>query len=135
MPVVHIILAIERPLFADVLCRLFAGHDDLRVEAQVPNELEAAVALRQLLVHYEFPVDDPLVVITLITNKSEVPAVCLRLIHEFPEVFIFGIDVDSGRVRSFHGSIQVKELQVSLDNLVQELRSLITCGNSGDASS
>jgi hypothetical protein len=132
---VRIILAVERPLFADVLRRLFVGHDDLRVEAQVPDEIGAAVALRKLLVHPEIPADDPWVVITLIRDLEGTPAVCLRLIHEFPEVRVFCVDVNSGKVRSFRGSIQVKELQGSLGNLVQELRSLLRHGVSQEGSS
>jgi hypothetical protein len=129
LSIVRIILAVKRPLFADVLRRLFVGHDDLRVEAQVADEIGAAVALRKLLVHQEIPTDDPLVVITLIADREEIPPVCMRLIHEFPEVRVFCVDMDSGKVRSFRGSIQIRELQGSLENLVQELRSLVRHGD------
>jgi len=129
LSIVRIILAIERPLFADVLRRLFLGHDDLRVEAQVTDEIGAAVALRKLLVHQEVPTDDPLVVITLTADREEIPPVCMRLIYEFPEVRVFCVDMNSGRVRSFRGNIQTKELQGSLENLVQELRSLVKHGD------
>ena len=129
MPVVRIILAVARPLFADVLRRLFVGHDDLRVEAQVSDEIGAAVALRKLLMRQEIPAEDPLVVITLSADHEEIPAVCSRLIHEFPEVRVFCVNVNSGRVRSYYGSIQVKELQGSLGNLVEELRSLLGPGS------
>jgi len=135
LSIVRIILAVERPLFADVLRRLFLGHDDLRVEAQVPDEIGAAVALRKLLVHQEIPTEDPLVVITLIADREEIPPVCMRLIYEFPEVHMFCIDADSGKVRSFRGSIQIKELQGSLENLVQELRSLVRHGDFEEGSS
>ena len=134
MAIVRIVLAADRPLLADALCRQLASHDDLRIEAQVPDELAAALAVRQLLLRPEVSADDPVVVITLVAGDGAIAGVSSHLISEFPEVLVVTVSPDSGKIRSHRGSIQVKDLHGSLDNLVQELRSLLTDRDSGKGS-
>jgi hypothetical protein len=95
------------------------------LEAQVRGELDAALSVRRLLLRPNLSADDAVVVIAFIANDAAVSAVCARFIIEFPEVVVVTINADSGEIRSHRGSIEVKQLRGSLDDLVQELQSLV----------
>lgn len=131
MTVIRLVLVVERPLLADVLRTQLANQRDLRIEAQTADHLEAALALRKLLARRSKSTDDPVVVICLVATETASPAVCGRLIQEFPEVRVVTICADSGKVQSHRGSIAVEELPCSVDDFIQGLRASLIDQNSG----
>jgi hypothetical protein len=119
---IHAILAIEQRLYRDLLGAALAREYDVRIVAQADNELAVAAALRMLLDEGEFPVDDPVIVITSIGDAVDIPASCSRLLGEFPEVTVIGICWATASVRSFQLRIDAHEIPCSMQGLVDAIR-------------
>ena len=122
MRTIHAILAIQQRLYRDLMASLLSREYDVCIVADADDELAVAVALRRLLDEGEFPVDDPVVVVTSIGDANEIPSAVSRLLGEFPEVTIVGICWATARVRSFQLRIDVQEIPCSVKGLVEAIR-------------
>jgi hypothetical protein len=119
---IHAILAIQQRLYRDLMASLLSREYDVRIVAHADDELAIAVALRGLLDEGEFPVDDPVIVVTSIDDANEIPASVSRLLVEFPEVTFVGICWATAHVRSFQLRIDVQEIPCSVKGLVEAIR-------------
>lgn len=122
MQTIHAILAIQPRLYRDLMASLLSREYDVRIVAQASDELAVAVALRSLLDEGDFPVDEPVVIVTSIDDANEIPMSVSRLLGEFPEVTIVGICWATAHVRSFQLRIDVQEIPCSVKGLVEAIR-------------
>jgi hypothetical protein len=120
----HVVLAIDTQILRDALEALLEVCYDVHIAARASDEIAIAVLLRTLLGDEPFDADEPVALIISFHNESERPAFCSRLLEEFPEVVIFGIEQMTGSIRSYRMKIEVHELVGTLNSLESALRAI-----------
>lgn len=120
----QIVLAIETRILRDALEAEFAVQHDVHVVARADDEMALAVLLWTLLGDEPFDADEPVAVIMTTSSEAEIPAICSRLLEEFPEVVVFGIDRATGLIHSYRMQIEVQELAGTLESLKSALRKM-----------
>ena len=122
MRTIHAILALEHPLFSELLAVNLSHEPDMRIVARVVGEVKVAEELRDLLDNDEFDVDDPVIVVMSTDESEEISPTISRLLGEFPEIIIVGICWATARVRTFQLQIDVHEIPCELDGLIEAIR-------------
>lgn len=122
MRTIHVILAIRQQLYCDLLDSMLSREDDVHIVTRVDDEFALVSALMELLDEGEFAVDDPVIIITSVSERTEVPASAARLLAEFPEITIVGICWATASIRSFQLRIDVQEIPCSNTGLISAIR-------------
>ncbi len=120
MQTIHAVLAIPR-LYRDAFTQNLHPDFDVSFVDEPLDEWAIACNLRTLL-NGDISVDDPVIVVTSIDEADDIPALCSRLLTEFPEITIMGICRNTSRIRSFQLRIQVEEIHCSLSDLNEAIR-------------
>lgn len=110
MSPIHIILAIESLDHSLAVSRVVKRHPQYQIEAIVHDEISAILAIMRLREHPAFPLDEPVVVITSVTSRHHVPGNCERLLDEFPDITVVGLNEVSGTLRTYRTAIDVREV-------------------------
>ena len=124
----HVVLAIEPRILQNALKEILEGiFESPYVVHEMDygdDEIAVAVFLRSLLGDEPFDPDEPVALIISIDDEAKVPAVCSRLLDEFPELVVFGINRYTRLIRSYRMRIRIQPLAETLDSLKEALHFL-----------
>ena len=118
---VHVILAVESLDRSLTVSRLVERHPQYQIEAVVHDEISAILAVMRLREHPAFPIDEPVVVITSVTSRHHVPGNCERLLDEFPDITVVGLDEVTGALRTYRTAIDVREVSEPMEQFLDRL--------------
>jgi hypothetical protein len=120
----HVVLAIEMQFLQNTLGDEFLRQHDVHVLDRADDEIDIAVFLRTLLGDEPFDADEPVALIITIGEGAKIPAVCSRLLEEFPELVVLAIARYSGPIRSYRMEIKVQEHPPTMEGLNSALRAI-----------
>jgi len=117
-----VILALQTPQQTRRLLETLGLRGVFRIEAIVHGETATMHAVQSLLDHPAFPPDETIVVITNVRAADRIPGLCERLLDLFPEVTVVGLQDDTGAIRTYRSSIEVRDFKGPLESLLAGLR-------------
>ncbi len=114
MSVIRIVLAVEPPMFSEVLRLRLEDEWDLEVVDEVFDPLDALLSVAET---------DADVVVLTVSEPAKTPAICTHLFAEFPDLLAIGVCPETNRAWAYHGSADSEELpDVLLRDVVAAIR-------------